>query len=155
MPFELKSSVFENNETIPVTYTCDAQNVSPPLSWEELPERTQSLALICEDPDAPQGTFCHWIIFNIPPNFDGLPENLMPGEQLQWGGIQGQNDLGQNQYDGPCPPPGEPHHYHFRLWALDGELEIDWEATREEFLQALRGKILESTELVGLYRRQK
>ncbi len=154
MAFELTSTAFVQGETIPRTYTCDAEDISPPLAWSDPPERTKSFALICEDPDAPKGTWSHWVLYNIPGDRRALPEDVKRGGELFWGALQGKNDFGDVEYGGPCPPPGKPHRYYFYLYALDDELDLDYGATREELLEAMRGYLLERVELMGRYERQ-
>lgn len=154
MAFELTSTAFEQGETIPRTYTCDAEDISPPLAWSDPPEQTGSFALICEDPDAPKGTWSHWVLYNIPSDRRSLPEDVMRGAELYWGARQGKNDLGEMEYGGPCPPPGKPHRYYFYLYALDDTLDLEHGATRETLQTAIRGHLLEQTALMGRYERQ-
>lgn len=152
--FELTSEAFEHEGKIPVTYTCDDEDFSPPLTWSDVPEGTESFALICEDPDAPNGTWSHWVLYNIPADRDTLPSNLMPGPKLPWGGKHGVNDFGNMEYGGPCPPPGKPHRYYFRMYALDEPLDLEPGATRQEVLDAMTGHMLGQAELMGRYQRQ-
>jgi Raf kinase inhibitor-like YbhB/YbcL family protein len=150
----LFSPAFENGEFIPVRYTCDGENVSPPLLFLDPPPETESFALLIEDPDAPVGTFTHWLVYDVPADFEGLAEDLPPAAELEYGIKQGVNDFGQIGYGGPCPPPGNPHRYFFTLFALTvPTLGIPPGATRDEFLLALKGKVLAQDELVGLYSR--
>jgi hypothetical protein len=153
--FELSSDAFEHEGKIPVTYTCDDEDFSPPLSWDEVPEGTESFALICEDPDAPSGTWSHWVLYNIPSDRTSLPSNLMPGPELAWGAKHGINDFGTMEYGGPCPPPGKPHRYFFRMYALDEPLDLEPGATRQEVLDAMTGHMLGQAELMGHYKRQR
>ena len=153
--FELSSDAFEHEGKIPVTYTCDDEDFSPPLSWDEVPEGTESFALICEDPDAPSGTWSHWVLYNIPSDRTSLPSNLMPGPELAWGAKHGINDFGNMEYGGPCPPPGKPHRYFFRMYALDEPLDLEPGATRQEVLDAMTGHMLGQAELMGHYKRQR
>ena len=152
--FELTSEAFEHGSTIPVTYTCDDENFSPPLSWSDVPEGTESFALICEDPDAPSGTWSHWVLYNIPGDRKNLPANLMPGPELHWGAKHGVNDFDKMEYGGPCPPPGKPHRYFFYLYALDAPLDLEPGATREEVRDAMTGHMLGQAELMGRYSRR-
>lgn len=152
--FVLTSQAFEHEDTIPVTYTCDDEDFSPPLTWSEVPEGTESFALICEDPDAPHGTWSHWVLYNIPGDRDSLPSNLMAGPKLPWGGKHGVNDFGNMEYGGPCPPPGKPHRYFFRLYALDQPLDLEPGASRQEVLDAMAGHMLGQAELMGRYKRE-
>jgi hypothetical protein len=152
--FELTSEAFEHEGPIPVTYTCDDEDFSPPLTWSEVPEGTESFALIYEDPDAPSGTFTHWVLYNIPADRNSLPSNLMPGPKLRWGGKHGVNDFGNMEYGGPCPPPGKPHRYFFHMYALDEPLDLEPGATRQEVLDAMTGHMLGQAELMGRYQRE-
>ena len=131
MAFKLTSPAFQDGETIPEKYTCVGEDVSPPLMWEDVPEGTRSFALVMEDPDAPGGTFVHWVIFNIPGDAAGLPEGVEPLEKLENGAVQGANDFRRLGYGGPCPPPGKPHRYYFILWALDRELSLGPGVTKD------------------------
>lgn len=154
MALKLHSAAFDAGQSIPTRYTCDGDNISPPLSWQVMPDGTQSLALICDDPDAPSGTFSHWVLYNLPAGTQSLPENYPSGEQPAPGGMQGPNDFGHVEYGGPCPPGGPPHHYHFRLYALDSKLNLSPGATRDQVLGTIEPHVLEQTELVGIYQRQ-
>ena len=124
MAFTISSSAFQEGQTIPTDYTCDGKGVSPPLTWSDPPAGTQSLALIVDDPDAPVGTWLHWLIYNIPVGKEGLPENVPNEEQLADSMLQGLNDFRQFGYGGPCPPRGSIHRYFFKLYALDTMLAI-------------------------------
>jgi Raf kinase inhibitor-like YbhB/YbcL family protein len=154
MKIEVLSPAFQEGGAIPVQYTCDDANVSPPLRWGGIPKDSQSLALICVDPDAPSGAFVHWLIFNLPPIVSDLPEAVPTTETLvETGAIQGRNDFDNIGYDGPCPPPGKPHRYFFHLYALDTKLRLQAGATREEFERAANGHILAAGHLMGTYKR--
>lgn len=153
MGINLISDVFDEGEMIPTRHTCDDINVSPPLRWDSLPERTISFAILCEDPDAPMGTWTHWIIFNIPPDVMELSAEIKNEENLERGMIQGINDFGYAGYGGPCPPEGEKHRYFFRIYALDTTLNIGPGAKREEFLKALNENVLDEGQLMGIYGR--
>jgi Raf kinase inhibitor-like YbhB/YbcL family protein len=154
MDIEILSTAFREGESIPVQYTCDDANVSPPLRWGGIPKNSQSLALICEDPDAPSGVFVHWVIFNLPPIVADLPEATPTTEDLvESGAIQGRNDFNKLGYGGPCPPPGKPHRYFFRLYALDTKLDLQAGATKREFERAAEGHILAEGRLMGTYKR--
>jgi len=142
----LKSGAFEDNHTIPVKYSCDGSNINPPLNIQGMPMSTKSLALIVDDPDAPNGTFDHWIMWNIPPK-DKIEENSAPG-------VQGKNGKGENKYTGPCPPNGT-HHYHFKIFALDKMLDLSSASGKKELENAMQGHILSSAELIGLFERKK
>lgn len=154
MDFTLKSNAFEAGETIPTRYTCDGEDVSPPLEWTDPPEETVAFALICDDPDAPRGTWTHWVLYNIPADFRLLREGVPTTERLNWGGIQGRNDFGQIGYGGPCPPRGPAHRYYFRLFALDEQIDLPAGATRQEVLRRIHGHILAEAELMGRYARR-
>ncbi|MGH3072806.1 MAG: YbhB/YbcL family Raf kinase inhibitor-like protein [Gaiellaceae bacterium] len=146
-PFTLRSDAFEHGQPIPSQYSCDGQDRSPPLSWSEPPEETRSLALIVDDPDAPSGTFTHWLAWGIDPAAGGLGEGDRPQRE-------GQNDFGTSGYGGPCPPPGHGlHHYSFRLAALDSELDLAAGTGKQELEQALAGHVLTVAELIGTYER--
>ncbi len=151
---QVLSTAFHEGDAIPVQYTCDGENISPPLRWGRLPKGSQSLALICEDPDAPSGVFVHWIIFNLPPIVSDLPEALPPTETLvETGATQGLNDFNEIGYGGPCPPPGNPHRYFFRLFALDAKLDLKPGATKSEFANAVEGHLIAMGHLMGTYQR--
>jgi len=146
---ELKvfSSSFENGGTIPAKFTCDGENISPDISWEGVPEGAKSLALICDDPDAPSGDFVHWVVFNIPVDMDGLSEGMeIDGDKL------GITDYGCPGYGSPCPPSGF-HHYHFKVYALDDMLDAESNIDKYELLDKMEGHILAKGELIGLYKR--
>ena len=152
MEIEVKSEAFEEGGMIPKKYTCDGEDVSPPLSWTGVPEGTEALALICDDPDAPVGTWVHWVIFNIPPDTTGLSENIPPERVLESGTRQGRNDFGNIGYGGPCPPRGT-HRYYFKLYALDKKVDLEPGATKDELLKAMEGHILAEGRLMGRYKR--
>lgn len=148
---KITSSAFLNNEMIPARYTCDGQNISPPLEFDSVPENTKSLILIVEDPDAPRGTFTHWIMYNIPADKIGLSENI-PAGYIN-GSVQGKNDFGKVGYGGPCPPDGT-HRYYFKLYALDTMLNIDTAVTKQNLETAMQSHIKAVAELIGLYKRK-
>ena len=150
---EIISTAFQDGETIPIRHTCSGQDISPALSWSGVPEGTVSFVLIVDDPDAPGGTFTHWVIFNIPANTLELEEAMPTSSQLPSGALQGRNDFGRTGYDGPCPPPGTPHHYHFTLYALDVTLDLNPGASKTTVLNAMQGHILAQAELIGIYQR--
>ncbi|MDH7517653.1 MAG: YbhB/YbcL family Raf kinase inhibitor-like protein [Candidatus Thermoplasmatota archaeon] len=143
---KLFSSAFRDGETIPSKYTCDGSDVSPPLSFSDVPENTKSLALIMDDPDAPMGTWIHWLVWNIPVNKTVIEEN----EGLKF--PQGLNDFGKIGYGGPCPPSGT-HRYYFKLYALDTMLNLNEGAKKEQLVSAMSGHIIEETQLMGKYSR--
>jgi|SRR5579883_118210 Raf kinase inhibitor-like YbhB/YbcL family protein len=140
---------FPDHGEIPKKFTCDGEDVSPQLSISSVPAAAKSLALIMEDPDAPGGTFTHWVLFNLPVQTRDLAEGANPG-----GAKQGKNDFQKNGYGGPCPPPGNPHHYIFHIYALDSGLDLPEGATREQVESALDGHVLAEGTLTGLYARR-
>jgi hypothetical protein len=154
MTISMSSPAFADGELIPVKYTCDGENVSPPLEWGGLPAGAQSLALIMDDPDAPSGTFVHWVIYDLPPTLSGLPEDVPSDEKPSVGGTQGNNGAGKLGYTGPCPPSGT-HHYFFRLYALDARLDAAAGLSKDKLLQAMEGHVLAQGELMGIYSRSK
>lgn len=143
------SQAFKAGATIPARYTCSGDDVSPPLSWTGVPGGAKSLALTVIDPDAPGRPFTHWVVFNIPPRTAELPE----GESLPSGSVEGGNDFGGAGYRGPCPPPGSPHHYHFKVYGLDTTLTLRAGASDQAFENAIKGHVLASGELVGTFKR--
>ncbi len=151
---QLESSAFAADGLIPSKYTCDGINISPPLSWRESPEETQSFVLICDDPDAPMGTFVHWVLYNLPAATRQLPENLPSDPTLKNLGVQGKNDFGKLGYGGPCPPGGT-HRYFFKLYALSRQLDLAPGATKGQVERAMKGQILATTEMIGRYTRQR
>ena len=149
---EISSPAFENNSLIPKQYTCDGENFSPPLSWSNIPADTKSLALICDDPDAPAGTWVHWVIYNMPPASKGLQEGVLPLKDFSHNAKQGINDFKKFGYGGPCPPSGT-HRYFFKLYALNTNLNLESGADKKQLLIAMKGHILSQTEIVGKYKR--
>ena len=150
MDIRVTSIVFQEGGTIPLKYTCDGEDISPPLAWSSAPEGTKSFALISDDPDAPMGTWVHWVIFNIPANATELHERIPPEGVLHNGAKQGMNDFRRIGYGGPCPPGGK-HRYFFKLYALDTEIDILVGASKHELLRAMEGHILAEGELMGTY----
>ena len=150
----VSSPAFESGQPIPVDYTGDGADRSPALHWTGTPEGTVTFALLCEDPDAPMGTWTHWVAFNIPAGVDSLAEGIPPaGGAVPPGMIQGRNSWKQAGYRGPSPPPGKPHRYFFRLYALDSRLSLDSRADRSALLAALEGHVLAQAEWMGTYQR--
>jgi len=143
---KIRSVAFSYGGYIPPRYTCEGENVNPPLEISDLPENTQSLALIVEDPDAPRGTYDHWIAWNIPPR-EAISENSRPG-------IRGKNSFGNTEYGGPCPPWGS-HRYFFKVYALDSDLNIQAGSDKKILEEAMKGHILGSGELMGHYQKRK
>jgi len=156
MAFTLTSSAFESNGRIPKRYTGEGEDISPPLAWSDPPDGTQAFALVCDDPDAPVGTFDHWLIWNLPADARELPEGVPTTATVEGlgGAAQGKSGFGKVGYGGPMPPPGHgDHHYHFRLYALDAPLDLDPGAEKRALEQAMEGHVLGQAELTGLYSR--
>ena len=145
---QIASPAFSHEGMIPSKFTCDGADASPPLSIVDIPEDTRSLALIVDDPDAPRGTWVHWVVWNILPGTRDIQENSVPR-----GAIQGTNDFGNQRYGGPCPPSGT-HRYYFKLYALDAALALKPGATKAQVEEAMKGRVLAQSELVGLYKRK-
>lgn len=152
MEFSLSSTAFEHETAIPERYTCDAEDLSPELSWSGVPDGTMSLALVMDDPDAPAGTWVHWVLFNIPASVVRLDESVPDDEQLPSGAVHGQNSWGDLGYGGPCPPSGT-HRYFFKLYALDANLDLGPGATKDQVLAAMNSHVLGEAELMGRYSR--
>ena len=153
MALEIRSTAFQDGEMIPSQYTCDGEDVSLPVTWLGVPEEAKSLALIFEDIDSVEGVWSHWLVFDMPPDVNMLPEAISPSKTLSKGGAQGRNDFDNFGYGGPCPSDGKTHRYVVRLYALDSELGLEPGATREEVLDRMEGHILQQSELMGHYRR--
>lgn len=149
----LTSTAFGPGEPIPKEYTADGRNASPPLRWDDPPQATKSLALVCEDPDAPSGTFTHWVAYNLPADTRELGEGVPAKKELPDGTRQGTNDFNKLGYGGPSPPPGKPHRYVFRLFALDAKLDLSAGASRQELTAAMRDHVVGTGELTGSYGR--
>jgi Raf kinase inhibitor-like YbhB/YbcL family protein len=152
MDFELTSTAFAHNQPIPRKYTCDDENISPPLAWGEPPAGTKSFALIMDDPDAPAGIWVHWVIFNIPASVRSLGEGIPTDTSLSDGSRQGNNSANRCGYRGPCPPEGT-HRYFFKLYALDRTLDLPEGTDKKMLLDAMRGHTLGEATLMGTYRR--
>jgi len=152
MEFKLTSTSFKEGQPIPRQHTCDGVNISPALEWGGAPRAAKTFAIICDDPDAPSGTWVHWVLYNLPADRIGLVENVPATEKVPGDGLQGKNDFQKIGYGGPCPPSGT-HHYFFKLYALDGELSLKAGATKAELLKAMEGHTLAQTQLMGTYRR--
>jgi Raf kinase inhibitor-like YbhB/YbcL family protein len=149
MAFTLKSSAFHDGASIPLSYTCEAKDQSPPLVWESVPQNTRSFVLIVDDPDAPAGTWVHWVLFNIPKETQTLAENI---QTLPAGTQKGSNSWNKQKYQGPCPPSGE-HRYFFKLYALDNLLGLKEGATKSEIETAMKGHVLGTAQLMGKYKK--
>ena len=153
MSLELASTVFQPGGTIPKKFTCDGPDVSPALAWSDAPAGTQSFALIMDDPDAPVGTWVHWVLYDLPAETHELAEGVAKQEELPDGARQGRNDFRRIGYGGPCPPPGPAHRYFFKLYALDQKLGLTARATKADVEKAMKGHILAQGELMGRYGR--
>ena len=149
---EITSPAFEEGGIIPRIYSCDGQDKSPELNWTGVPDGTQSLALILDDPDAPGGIFNHWVIFNIPADAAELAESVPKTAELDNGALQGRNRFGTLGYGGPCPPPGSTHRYYFTLYALDTTLDLAGGTSKSQVLAAMEGHILAEAEIMGNYK---
>jgi len=151
----IRSPAFSDGGRIPRQYTCDGADSSPPVEWTGAPEKTRTFALVCNDPDAPRGDWVHWVVFDLPATSKGLPENAAPNgrEKLAGSGTQGRNDFGKIGWGGPCPPSGS-HRYTFRLYALDTELGLAPEATREQLVKAMQGHVLAQAQMTASYARE-
>jgi Raf kinase inhibitor-like YbhB/YbcL family protein len=149
----VSSSAFEQSQPIPVKHTCQGDDVSPPLKWDGAPANTKSFALICDDPDAPGGTWVHWVIYNLPPGASSLAENTAKSETLPNGAAQGRNSFQNIGYGGPCPPGGKAHRYFFKVYALDTVLALEGHPDKEKLLAAMKGHILAQGQLMGTYQR--
>ena len=153
MAFKLASTVFVHEASIPSKYTCDGEDVSPPLEWSDPPADAQTFAIIMDDPDAPVGTWVHWVLYDLPAEARVLPEAISSDAELPNGSRHGENSWRRTDYGGPCPPSGV-HRYFFKLYVLDKALDLDAGATKEELLQAMEGHVLAQTELMGTYTRE-
>ncbi len=153
MSLSLQTSAFKPGGEIPAQFTCSGADSSPALSWSGAPQGTQAFALIVDDPDAPSGTFTHWVLYDLPGNANSLPEGVAKTDQLPNGSRQGKNGFGRTGYGGPCPPPGKPHRYFFNLSALDAKLNLPAGASKAKVEQAMKGHTLGHAELMGTYRR--
>ena len=152
MKITVTSNAFKDGGMIPGKYTCDGDDMSPPIDWSGLPPETKSIAMISDDPDAPMGTWVHWVIFNMPPQLKGLPEDVQPDKVLENGAVQGMNDSRQIGYGGPCPPAGV-HRYFFKVYALDTKVSLGPAATKKDLEKAMVGHILSEGQLMGRYKR--
>jgi Raf kinase inhibitor-like YbhB/YbcL family protein len=153
MAITVTSASFKEGGMIPKQYTCDGKDVSPPLAWSGVPDGAKSIALICDDPDAPMGTWVHWVLFNLPPGTDGLAEGVPSSRTLENGAKHGANDFRKFGYGGPCPPGGT-HRYYFKVYGLDTMLDLDPGITKADLVKAMKGHILGEGQLMGRYKRQ-
>ncbi|HYT05680.1 MAG TPA: YbhB/YbcL family Raf kinase inhibitor-like protein [Gemmatimonadales bacterium] len=157
MAFSLTSTAFRQGTAIPVKHTCDGVDVSPSLAWSGAPAGTAAFALIADDPDAPAGTWVHWVLYNLPGSAARLPENVAKTDAPPelGGAIQGRSDFRRPGYGGPCPPPGPAHRYFFKLYALDAALKLKAGAQKQDVEAAMQGHVLGTAELMGTYARAK
>ena len=151
---KLTCPAFSNGAAIPIVHTCDGDDFSPPLAWEGIPDSAKSICLVCDDPDAPGGTWVHWILFNLPDSVKQFPEALPKTEVTFYGARQGLNDFGRMGYWGPCPPPGKAHRYFFRIYALDIMLPLAAGIHRSTLDSAMTTHVLGSGEMFGSYKRK-
>ena len=152
MTIKVTSSAFVDSNMIPAKYTCQGQDISPPLKWEAVPEGTISIALICDDPDAPMGTWDHWLLFNIPASESEIQEGVPAQAELTNGARHGKNSWRRKDYGGPCPPGGT-HRYFFKFYALDTLLDLESGVSKQELMKAMQGHILAQAELMGKFKR--
>jgi len=150
----LTSPAFTDGQLIPMQYTCDGRNISPSLMWSGVPSGTRSVAIICQDPDAPGGTWMHWVFYGLMPNTTELPEGVAPVESPPVGGRQGANSFNAFGYGGPCPPSGETHHYVFTVFALNNYVTLQTRGTGQELLGAVQQHILGQGDLTGIYKKR-
>lgn len=154
MELQITSSAFKNGQPIPVQYTGEGKDISPPLQWTNIPANAKSLVLISDDPDAPMGTWVHWVVYDLPAETAGLAEGVPKTPELANGAKQGVNDFKRIGYNGPMPPPGKPHRYFFKLYALDCRLGLNPGATKAQVEKAMQGHILAQGQLMGTYQRK-
>jgi len=152
MSMTVSSTAFGSHESVPSQYTCDGPDISPPIAWDSVPLHAKSIALVCDDPDAPGGTWVHWVCYDIPPGTDSLAESQPKTGALACGGKQGKNDFGHTGWGGPCPPSGT-HRYFFKVYCLDIMLNLPAGKTKKEVENAMKGHIIDKGELVGVYSR--
>lgn len=145
---KISSPAFQHREVVPQKYTCDGENINPPLAFEDVPEDAQTLVLIMDDPDAPVGVWDHWLVYNIDPQTTDVEEDSVPD-----GALEGKNDFKKNSYGGPCPPTGPAHRYTFSLYALDTKIDLPEGATKSELEMTMETHIIAKAQLIGLYQR--
>jgi len=151
MAFQITTTAFRDGSSIPKRFTCDGPDVSPALSWGDPPAGTRSLAIIADDPDAPAGTWVHWVLYDLPAETRKLSEGVAKDRELPNGALQGRNDFGKIGYNGPCPPRGSEHRYFFKLYALDSRTGLKAGATKSELERAMKGHVLAQAQLVGKF----
>ena len=149
--FTITSDAFETGAKVPILHSCDGKDISPPLTWMGAPDGTRAFAMIMDDPDAPGGTWVHWVIYNIPAEISSLPMGVPTDGTLKNGAMQGSNSWNRTGYGGPCPPSGS-HRYYFKLYALSDYLDLGPGVSKKEMIKAMEGKVLGQTELMGKFR---
>ena len=154
MNIQTTSAAFANGQPIPAKYPCEGSDISLPLKWTNAPANSKSFALIADDPDAPVGTWVHWVLYDLPPNTTGLPEGVAKTQFIVGNAKQGLNSWPRLGYGGPCPPPGKPHRYFFKLYALDTMLDLKPGVTKKDLLKAMEGHVLAEGQLMGTYQRK-
>lgn len=154
MSIQLTSTAFVDGHAIPAKYTCDDADVSPALAWANVPAGTKSFALIADDPDAPAGIWVHWVVYDLSASTSSLSENVPKSESISGNAKQGLNDFHRFGYGGPCPPPGQPHRYFFKIYALDRMLDLKPGPTKKDLLKAMQGHVLAEGQLMGTYQRR-
>jgi Raf kinase inhibitor-like YbhB/YbcL family protein len=154
MNLQITSTAFSEGQPIPAKYSCEGSDISPPLQWTNAPTNTKSFALIMDDPDAPVGTWVHWVLYDLPANTTGLPEDVAKTQFVAGNAKQGLNSWPHLCYGGPCPPPGKPHRYFFKLYALDAMLDLKPGLTKNDLLKAMEGHVLAEGQLMGTYQRK-
>lgn len=153
MDIQVRSPAFGEGEMIPRQYTCTGDGVSPPIAWQAPTDSVESFALVCEDPDAPMGTFTHWVLYDLPSNVHELPERIPNEDHPPTGGTHGVNSMHRTGYMGPCPPSGT-HRYFFKVFALDTRLGLEPGAGKDDLLEAMEGHVVGKGQLMGKYQRQ-
>jgi Raf kinase inhibitor-like YbhB/YbcL family protein len=154
MNLQITSAAFSEGQPIPAKYSCEGSDVSPPLKWTNAPTNTKSFALITDDPDAPMGTWVHWVLYDLPPSATELPEDVAKTQYIAGNAKQGLNTWPRLGYGGPCPPPGKPHRYFFKLYALNTMPDLKPGLTKEDLLKAMEGHVLAEGQLMGTYQRK-
>jgi Raf kinase inhibitor-like YbhB/YbcL family protein len=154
LPITITSTAFSEGQPIPAKYSCEGSDASPPLKWTNAPANTKSFALIADDPDAPMGIWVHWVLYDLPPNTTGLPEDVAKTQFTSGNAKQGLNTWPRLGYGGPCPPPGKPHRYFFKIYALNTMLDLKPGATKKDLLKAMEGHVLAQGQLMGTYQRK-
>jgi Raf kinase inhibitor-like YbhB/YbcL family protein len=154
MNLQITSTAFSEGQPVPAKYSCEGSDISPPLAWTNAPANTKSFALIADDPDAPMGTWVHWVLYDLPPSTNALPEDVAKTQYIAGNAKQGLNSWPRLGYGGPCPPPGKPHRYFFKLYALDRMLDLKPGLTKKDVEAAMEGHVLAEGQLMGTYQRK-